>query len=126
MDSWARTVQAIMTPVTSPAPRSSLPPRITHRGTTGMSSAKPANHSIAEPSSQPMPGTRQTEPDAGPPSTPIRLVFHAVDQGFSASIRALVTSSVEAAPPRSRVRMPAAVVASIAACSRAACSGRPR
>src|SRR5215468_1012734 len=61
-----------MTAVTSPAPRSSLPPRITHSGTTGTSSAKPANHSIAEPSSQPMPGTRQTEPDAGPPSTPIR------------------------------------------------------
>ena len=56
-----------MTPVTSPAPRSSLPPRITHSGATGTSSAKPENHSVAEPSSQGMPGTRQTEPDAGTP-----------------------------------------------------------
>ena len=72
MDSWAKTVQAIMTPVTSPAPRSSLPPRITHSGATGTSRANPANHSIAEPSSQGMPGTRQTEPDVGTPSMPIR------------------------------------------------------
>jgi hypothetical protein len=35
-------------------------------------------------------------------------------QASSAPIRALVTSAVEAVPPRSRVRMPAAVVASIA------------
>src|SRR2546430_7853394 len=67
-----------MTPVTGPAPRPSLPPRITHSGTTDTSSAKPANHSIAEPSSQGMPGARQTEPDAGTPSTPIRPVFHAL------------------------------------------------
>ena len=51
-----------MTPVTSPAPTSSLPPRITHSGATGTSSAKPANDSMAEPSSQPIPGTRQTDP----------------------------------------------------------------
>ncbi len=54
-----------------------VPPRITHSGATDTSSAKPANHSIAEPSNQGMPGARQTEPDAGTPSTPIRPVFHA-------------------------------------------------
>ena len=62
IDSWARTVQAIMTAVTSPAPRSSLPPRITHSGATGTSSANPENHSAADPSSQGMPDTCQTEP----------------------------------------------------------------
>ena len=72
IDSWARTVQAIMTPVTSPAPRSSLPPWITHSGATGRSSAKPENQSIAEPSSQGMPGTRHTEPDPGTPGTSAR------------------------------------------------------
>ena len=43
IESWARTVQAIMTPVTSPAHRSSLPPWITHSGATGTSSAKLEN-----------------------------------------------------------------------------------
>ena len=33
--------------VTSPAPRSSLPPRITHSGATATSSANPENHSAA-------------------------------------------------------------------------------
>ena len=59
-----------MTAVTSPAPRSSLPPRITHSGATGTSSAKPANHSAADPSSQGMPGTRQTEPAPAPGERP--------------------------------------------------------
>ena len=56
-----------MMPVTSPAPRLSLPPWITHSGATDTSSAKPENHSAAEPSSQGMPDTRQTEPGPGVP-----------------------------------------------------------
>ena len=64
-DNWASTVQAIMAPVTSPAPRPLAPPRITHSGATGSSSAKPENHSAAEPSSHGMPATRQTEPGPG-------------------------------------------------------------
>ncbi len=68
--SWASTVQTIMAPVTSPAPRPSLPPRITHSGATGSSSANPENHSVAEPSSQRMPGTRQTEPASTPFTSP--------------------------------------------------------
>src|SRR5690242_18169185 len=74
IDSWASTVQAIMTPVTSPAPRLSLPPRITHSGATPTSSAYPENHSVAAVSSHDMPGSRQTGrlggacPGAAPPS----------------------------------------------------------
>lgn len=60
IDSWASTVQAIMTPVTSPAPRLSLPPRITQSGATPTSNAYPENHSVAAVSSHDMPGSRQT------------------------------------------------------------------
>ena len=52
-----------MIPVTSPAPRLSLPPRITHSGATPTSSAYPENHSVAAASSQDIPGIRQTGPD---------------------------------------------------------------
>jgi hypothetical protein len=58
-------VQAIMTPVTSPAPSPSPPPWITHSGATGTSNAKPEIHSAAETSSQGMPTTRQMEPSPG-------------------------------------------------------------
>src|SRR3984957_1291502 len=84
IDSWASTVQAIMTPVTSPAPRPSPPPRITHNGATGSSSAKPENHSAAEPSSQGIPVARQTEPEPGAGERPSgRGRLTSLDSGFT-------------------------------------------
>ena len=125
IDSWARTVQAIMTPVTSPAPRSSLPPRITQSGATEMSSAKPENQSAAEPSSQGMPGTRQTEPDPGAPGAPawasplpwtadaVSPVFPARSPAHSALLADLVLILIAGSPgsggalPRRRPSEPA-------------------
>jgi hypothetical protein len=52
-----------MTPVTSPAPRLPLPPRIAQSGATDTSSAYPENHSVAAPIRPGIPGICQTERD---------------------------------------------------------------
>ena len=68
-------------------------------------------------------GTAAPLPARGPPSGAGQEV---TAPARSASVMASVTSAVPAVPPTSGVRWPAAVVASIAASTRRASSGKPR
>ena len=58
--------------------------RMAHSGATDTSSAKPENHSAAEPGSQGMPETRQTELD---PHTVAYLDFGGSHAGTLAHLR---------------------------------------